>query len=99
MAVSEKREHRPILVNDPDAMDIKSEEMKKMNSVVYNDLLLAMTDDVSFGLVDEPSSTTFPEGDERTAWGKLMQCFESQTNASRVKLMGQFSRSKLKRNS
>ena len=86
-------------MNDPDAMDIKSEEMKKMNSVVYNDLLLAMTDDVSFGLVDEPSSTTFPEGDERTTWGKLMQCFESQTNASRVKLMGQFSRSKLKRNS
>ena len=70
-----------------------------MNSHEYNDLLLAMTENVSFGLVDEASSTPFPEGDARTAWGKLMQRFESQSNASRVKLMGQFSSSKLKRNS
>ena len=99
LAVAEKREYRAILETDPDAMDVKSEEMKKMNSLAYNDLLLAMTDDVSFGLVDEASSSTFPEGDVRTAWGKLIQRFESQTNASRVKLMGQFSSSQLKRNS
>ncbi len=68
-------------------MDIKIDENKKMNSQVYTGALLAMTDNVSFGLVDEASSTTYPEGDTRTAWGKLMQCFESQTNIARVKLM------------
>ena len=46
-----------------------------------------MTDDVSFGLVDEVSSTDYPEGDAWVAWSKLMQRFESQTNASRVKLL------------
>ena len=72
LAVAEKREYRALLQTDPDAMDVKSEETKKMNSLAYNDLLLAITDDVSFGLVDEASSSTFPEGDVRTAWGKLM---------------------------
>ena len=56
-----------------------------------------MTDDVSFGLVDEARSTTYRDGDERTAWSKLMQRFESQTNATRVNLMGQFTSSRLKK--
>ena len=42
LAVAEKRKYRAILETDPDAMDIKSEEMKKMNSHIYNDLLLAV---------------------------------------------------------
>ena len=35
--------------------------------------MLAMTDDVSFGLIDEANSTDYPDGDTRPAWGKLMQ--------------------------
>ena len=62
----------------------------KKNSMAYNDLMLVMTKDVSFGLVDEAVSSTYPEGDARSAWGRLTQRYESQTNASRVKLMGQF---------
>ena len=99
LAVAEKREYRSILETDPDELDIKIDDKKKMNSLAYNDLLLAMTEDVSFGLVDEATSSTYPEGDARTAWGKLMQRYESQTNASRVKLMGQFTSSKLRKNS
>ena len=38
---------------------------RKKNSTAHNDLLLAMTDDVSFDLVDEASSTDYPEGDAR----------------------------------
>ena len=98
LAVAEKREYRSILETDADKLDIKVDQKKKMNSLAYNDLLLAMTEDVSFGLVDEATSTTYPEGDARTAWGKLMQRYESQTNASRVKLMGQFTSSKLRKN-
>ena len=45
-----------------------------MNGLAYNNLMLAMTEDVSFGLMDEAASTTYPEGETRT-WEKLMQQF------------------------
>ena len=57
-----------------------------------------MTKDVSFGLVNEGVRSTYLEGDTRSAWGRLMQRYESQPNASRVKLMGQFTSSRLKKN-
>ena len=98
LVVAEKREYRAILKRDPEQLSINQDEQKKQNSMVYNDLMLAMTEDVSFGLVDETVSSTYPEGDARSTWGRLMQQFESQTNASRVKLMGQFTRSRLKKN-
>ena len=66
--------------------------------MAYNDLMLAMTEDVSFGLVDEAISSTYPEGDARSAWGRLMQRYESQMNTSRVKLIGHFTSSRLKKN-
>ena len=97
LAVAEKREYRSILEVNPDKLDIKINAKKKMNSLAYNDLLLAMTEDVSFGLIDEATRSTYPEGDARKAWGKLMQRYESQTNTSRVKLLLQFTSSKLKR--
>ena len=40
--------------------------------MLFNDLMLAMTEDVSFGLVDEAVSSTYPEGDARSALGRLM---------------------------
>ena len=73
---------------DREELSIDQPEQKRQNSMAYNDLMLAMTEDVSFGLVDEAVSSTYPEGDVRSAWGRLMQRYESQTNASRVKLMG-----------
>ena len=51
-----------ILETDKEKLELTPDEMKKKNSAAYNDLLLAMTDDVNFGLVDESGSTDYPEG-------------------------------------
>ena len=98
MAVAEKREYQAILEKDQEELSIDQPEQKKQNSMAYNDLMLAMTEDLSFGLVDEAVGSIYLEGDERSAWGRLMQRYESQTNASRVKLMGQFTSSRLRKN-
>ena len=78
--LTERREYRMVLETDMDELEVTGDDRKKKNSAAYNDLLLTMTDDASFGLVDEASSTDYPEGDARVAWSKLMQRFESQTN-------------------
>ena len=67
------------------------------NTAAYNDMLLAMSDYVSFGLVNESTTDECPDGDAFLAWTKLHQKFESQTSASRVKLMNQFTNNKLKK--
>ena len=67
LAVAERREYRIILETDKEELEVIGDDRKKKNSAAYNDLLLAMTDDVSFGLVDEASSTDYPEGDARVA--------------------------------
>ena len=46
-----------ILESDKEKLGVSSDERKKNNTSAYNDLLLAMTDDVSFCLVDKTSST------------------------------------------
>ena len=66
-----------ILETDKEKLGLTPDERKKTVSAAYNDLLLAMADDVSFGLVDELGSTDYPEGDARVSWSKLMQRFES----------------------
>ena len=63
LAVAQKREHQAILEKDHEQLSIERDEQKKQNSIVYNDLMLAMTEDVSFGLVDEAVSSTYAEGD------------------------------------
>ena len=97
LAVAERREYMVILEMDSEKLTMTTDEKKKMNSLAYNDLMLAMTDDVSFGLFDEARSTTYRDGDARTACSKLIQRFESQTNATRVNLMCQFTSSRLKK--
>ena len=59
LAVAERREYRVILKMDPEKLTMTKDEQKKMSSLAYNVLLLAMTNDVSFGLVDEARSTTY----------------------------------------
>ena len=68
-----------------------------MNVDAYNDLLLAMTEDVSFGLVDESISLTCPDGDANVSWTKICKKYESSTSATRVKMMGHFDDLKLKK--
>ena len=53
LVVAEKREYWAILENDAEQLSIEQDEQKKQNIMAYNDLMLAMTEDVSFGLVDE----------------------------------------------
>ena len=77
LAVAEKREYRAILEKDPEELSIDQGEQKKQNSMVYNDLILAMSEDVSLGLVDEAVSSTYPEGDAR----KCKECM-GQANAA-----------------
>ena len=54
-----------------------------------------MTENISFGLVDESKSSVYPDGDAAKAWKKLMKRLESQTSASKVKIMGQLHASRL----
>ena len=61
-----------ILETDKEKLEVTGNERKKKNHVAYKDLLLAMTDDASFGLVDKANSTDFLEGNTRLSWGKLM---------------------------
>ena len=51
VVVAEKREYRIILETDKEELEVRGDYRKKKNSAAYNDLLLATTDDVSFGQV------------------------------------------------
>ena len=46
LAVAEKREYQAILEKDREELSIDRDEQKKQNSMAYNDLMLAMTEDV-----------------------------------------------------
>ena len=41
------------------------------NVLAYNDLILSCQEDISFGIIDESVSETFPDGDARLAWKNL----------------------------
>ena len=97
LAVAHRRGIRGYLDGTETISSSSSDDEKKLNMSAYNDLLLSMKDDVSFGLVDESTSSACPEGDARLAWTKLESKFESQTSASRVKLMNQFTSNRLRK--
>ena len=54
LAVAERREYRMILETDKEELEVTDDDRKKKNSAAYNDLLLAMTDDVSFDWLMRP---------------------------------------------
>ena len=99
LAVAEKRGYKKVLTGALLLTSTSSTEDKQLGINAYNNLLLAMTETISFGLVDESKSTICPDGDARKAWDKLMKRFESKTSASKVKLMGQLHASKLTKKS
>jgi len=65
------------------------------NTQVYNDLILSCQDDITFGIIDEAVSATFPDGDARMAWKNLAEKFEPSTGASKIQLKQEFNQSKL----
>ena len=58
-----------------------------------------MNESISFGLVDESTSSICPDGDAGKVWKKLMNRYESQTSASKVKIMGQLHASRITKKS
>ena len=97
MAVANRRGYKDYVEGKKKISSSSTEEERGKNTAAYNDMLLAMSDDVSFRLVDESTTDECPDGDASLAWTKLQQKFESQTSASRVKLMNQFTNNKLKK--
>jgi hypothetical protein len=73
----------------------KEEEVKTKNSAGYVELLMAMTDEISFAIVDEAKNEEFPGGDLAKAWKGLMDTFEPSTASTKVMLKKQFYSTKL----
>ena len=65
------------------------------NILAYNDLILSCQEDISFGIIDESVSTTYPNGDARVAWKNLRDRFEPNTGAAKVQLKQEFHQLKL----
>ena len=97
LAVVHRRGFRSYIDGTNTITSASTDNEMKLNTAGYNELLLSMKDDVSFGLVDDSTTTVCPEGDARLAWTKLESKFESQTSASRVKLMNQLTSNKLEK--
>ena len=84
----------------PDATDVldetKDEDKKeilfrKANEAVYDELILAMMDDVCFNIVCNAKSSKLPDGDARQAWKDLLSKFEVDSSATKVELKKEFS--------
>ena len=99
LAVAEKRGYKKVLTGTLTISSDSTDEEKQLGVNAYNDLLLAMTEGISFGLVDESTSSLCPDGDAAKAWKKLKARYESQTSASKVKIMGQLHASRLTKKS
>ena len=53
--------------------DPNTQAAADLNTQAYSDLVLSCQEDVSFGIIDESVSTTFPHGDARLAWSNLQE--------------------------
>ena len=63
----------------------------------YTDIMLACSDEVSFGIVFNSKSIVFPEGDAYMAWDRLRQKHEPNSSAYEVMLRKSFHQSRLKK--
>ena len=71
LEVTEKREYCTILETVSEEISLKAKERKKINCLAYSNLLLAMIDNISFGLLNGPNSTNYPNRDVRTILGEI----------------------------
>ena len=56
----------------------------------HSELLLSVSDEVMFRIIDGTRSTDIPEGCLMTAWNKIECKFVPKTNATMVKLVKEF---------
>jgi hypothetical protein len=61
--------------------------LRNANERGYSELLLSVSDEVTFGIIDGAWSTDLPEGCLVTAWNKIERKFLPKTNATMVKIM------------
>ena len=77
------------------AREVKVDAFKIANSTGYVELLMAISDEICFGIVDEAKTDKLPGGDLAKAWKGLSDLFEPSTNATKVMLKKQFHGHKL----
>ena len=65
-------------------------DLRKPNERGYSELLLSVSDKVTFGIIDGVRTSDLPEGCIMTTWTKIKHNFVSKTNATMVKLMKDF---------
>ena len=70
-------------------------KLRKANKKAYNDLLLLMDEDISFGIVDAAKTDDLPSGDARLSWKGLVDKFEPTTGAELIDLKVEFNAMKL----
>ena len=71
-------------------------QYRKANETVYDELILAMTDDVCFNIVCNATSQELPDGDAKHAWDELLAKFEVDSSATKVDLKKEFTNCVLK---
>ena len=91
MATATAKGYREVLKPTDENQD--AEEV--LNIQAYNDLILSCQEDISFGIIDESVSTTFPDGDARLAWKNLCDKYEPSTGAAKVQAKQEFHQLKL----
>ena len=72
-----------------------TEEDVDMVVRAYADLMLACSEELSFGIVFNAKSTIFPDGDAYLAWQRLKRKYEPSTNAQKIMLQREFHQSHL----
>ena len=91
MATATAKGYREVLKPTDEDEDVEEE----LNVQAYNDLILSCQEDISFGIIDESISETFPDGDARLAWKNLCNKFEPSTGAAKVQAKQEFLQLKL----
>ena len=69
--------------------------LKGDNDKAYNNLMLSINNEVTFGIVDKALSNAHQTGDARLAWSELKRKFKPMTGFSEVKLKREFNSSSL----
>ena len=63
------------------------EEARKLNKMAYNELILACTDKIVFGIVKNAKSDNLKKGDAKLAWDRLKTRYEPNTGTELLALI------------
>ena len=64
----------------------EQEEARKMNKLAYNELILACTDKIAFGIVKNAKTKDLKRGDAKLAWERLKTRYEPNTGTELLAL-------------